>query len=206
MQIVVDAAGTTGTVLAWGAQAENAVVPSSYIPTGATTVTRNADSLYWDIPALVPQEMTVYVRGVSVGAYSLTPSGTRVAAIGNAAQTGAAFRIGRIGATANVFATYNDGTTTVVATAVPSPSIALFDVVEHRGVLSSSLVATCGISVNGGTEVTANSTASGPAAAFAESRFWLAGVTDHNVTAVTHVAIARGTKSRAEMRAIAGVP
>ena len=62
-----DTTAAAGSVYLWGGQAEDAVVPSSYIPTVATTVTRAADVL--SIPFLAPpQELTVYIRGVDMGA------------------------------------------------------------------------------------------------------------------------------------------
>jgi hypothetical protein len=201
-------AAATGTVLAWGAQAENAVVPSSYIPTEATTVTRNADSLYWDIPALVPRELTVYVRGVDVGVFAGSATiNSRVFGIGNTGLTGARFNAGRPSGSNGGFAQYSDGTTLQTAFApAPSPLYKMFDVIETRAWLTSDWRPAIATSANGGAEVTLTGSASGSAAAFAEARLYLVGFSEGNPTAVTHVAIALGTKSRAEMRAIAGVP
>jgi hypothetical protein len=200
----------TGTVLAWGAQAENAVVPSSYIPTEATTVTRNADSLYWDIPALVPRELTVYARQVNLGVQSNSGAIKLIAHIG-ASNTGSDPRLilnAGSSSAAALASTYDDGTTAVSASTNLSPSPVLFDVLEYRAVLSATWTALVAGSVNGGTEVaSAASSASGPAAAFNQSRLWIAGTNaDTQPGCYTHVAIALGTKTRAEMRAIAGVP
>lgn len=49
--IVYDGDGTS-FVYVWGAQLEVGAYPTSYIPTGATTVTRNADVMYADLTKL----------------------------------------------------------------------------------------------------------------------------------------------------------
>lgn len=80
----------TGTVYAWGAQAENASVASSYIPTAAATVTRSADSLYFDF-GVVPQAMTAYARFVEQSSpnWELAAARSpRVAQVGNNVDTG----------------------------------------------------------------------------------------------------------------------
>jgi hypothetical protein len=200
-------ADTTGTTIVWGAQAENAVVPSSYIPTEATTVTRNADSLYWDIPALVPREMTVYVRSVNVGWAVNAGQQARVFFIGSNVVAGdPRFSVLKATIANQLECVYDDGPTAVSAN-VSAPAV-LNDIVEVRGVLRSDWRTTLGASVNGGAEsVVTSATSSGPAAAFNAARLYLSGLNaDNPLSAITHVAIALGTKTRAEMRAIAGVP
>jgi len=201
----------TGTVLAWGAQVENAVVPSSYIPTEATTVTRNADSLYWDIPALVPREMTVYVRHVNVG---LGVPGTGVTQtivnIGDSAFASVPrLRLFTQATTPRVGINYNDGTNNrEVASADVTGMPTLGAVVEVRGVLNSLGGVIIHGSADGNAEASSGtSAASTLPAAFAQPRLYLAGTNvGETPKAITHVAIALGTKTRAEMRAIAGVP
>jgi hypothetical protein len=207
VRIFPDVTSGTGTVLAWGAQAENAVVPSSYIPTAATTITRNADSLYWALASLVPREMTVYVRIINVGAFILTAA-TRGAWHIGGTTAGANPRMSGFGAASGnqLVTLYHDGTTQRTALASPSPVPVLADVVEGRSVLNPDWTVTSGVSVNGGAEVTATSAASGPAAAFNLARFWLGSTpAAEQPAAYTNVAIATGTRSRAEMRGLAGV-
>jgi hypothetical protein len=207
VRITPSSGGAGGTCLFWGAQAEDAVVPSSYIPTAATTVTRNADSLYWALASLVPREMTVYVRSVNVETGVATGTARRVFHIGAAnVATDPRFTLATGAGVQTYILTYDDGPTAVSATVTPSPVPVLFDVLEHRAVLSSGWVATLGVSVQGNAEVTTTATASGPAAAFAEARIYLAGTTTTAAAnAFTNLAIALGTKTRAEMRSIAGV-
>jgi len=207
--VAVVAAVTTGTVLAWGAQAENAVVPSSYIPTEATTVTRNADSLYWDIPALVPREMTVYVRSVNI--QQSFSAGSIPLFIGNGAAVGTRPRLylSSGSPTATDFrAIYSDASTDVTSAVAASSTPSFGSVLEHALNLSSDGRVRVSGSVDGGAEaVGAQSSALALPAAWAMSRLYLAGLSSNNVAiAATHLAIALGTKTRAEMRAIAGVP
>lgn len=205
--VIADSAGT-GTVHAWGAQAEDAVVPSSYIPTAATTVTRNADSLYWEIPALVPQEMTVYHRSVNVGWASDTAFNALAFHIGTSgAFTDPRFNAGKTSVAGRYQATY-DNASAAQSALVNTTAAALNDVVELRAVLSAAWAPTLGLSINNASELTNTAPASGPAAAFAAARIYLSGAlsTENAAVATTHLAIARGTQTRATMRAIAGVP
>jgi hypothetical protein len=193
-----------GTVLAWGAQAENAVVPSSYIPTAATTVTRNEDSLYWDIPALVPREMTVYARHIQAEGFDFNVR--RVWHIGENAAAGA--RLFLETRTVPAYRVNHDnGTTNVQSQVTTIP--ALSDIVEHRSVLGGGGEVTMAQSINAATEVVGvTSSGNTLAGAWAGARLWLGRAANggNNQVQFTHIAIALGTKTRAEMRAIAGVP
>ena len=195
------AAGVTGnSVYVWGAQAENAAVPSSYIPTAATTVTRNADSLYFPFTA-VPQAMTVYLRSRNVGAYISQTSAARVLHIGDVVGgTDPRFSLVRVAASTAAQVLYDDGVTSVAGNATPSPTPALGNLIEHRGVLSGTWTATAGISVNGGTEVTNTSGASGASVAWANTRIYFAGQSESSNTAITHVVIRFGEQSMDTMR------
>jgi len=195
----------TGTVYAWGAQAENAVVPSSYIPTAASTVTRNADSLYFDATSLnPPREMAVYVRGVEQANAALTPkSETAVLSITSASLTDPSFGISKpSGATYTAF----HDPATLTSASVSAASVVRGDVVELRGQLLSTGATLIGLSRNGGAETASaagtpqtlggawsatrvNLNAYGTASAFGQFAF-------------THVAIATGTKTMAESRAL----
>ncbi len=195
---------TTDGIYIWGAQIE-AGVPSSYIKTEGTTVTRNADSLYFPF-TVPPQAMTVYVRGVNVGAYQSQTNAARVLHIGDInTGTDPRFSLVRNAGASQVQTLYDDGVTLRSGNATPSPTPVLRDIIEHRGVLSSSWVPSSGISVNGGVEQTGTTTASGPATAWANPRLYIAGHADHDQFAYTHIAVVPGVQSMAEMRTIAGV-
>lgn len=196
--------GTSGLFL-WGAQIEAGAVASSYIKTEGTTVTRNADSLYFPF-TVPPQAMTVYVRGVNVGAYQSQTNAARVLHIGDInTGTDPRFSLVRNAGASQVQTLYDDGVTLRSGNATPSPTPVLRDIIEHRGVLSSSWVPSSGISVNGGVEQTGTTTASGPATAWANPRLYIAGHADHDQFAYTHVIVAAGEQTMATMRSLAGV-
>jgi hypothetical protein len=195
----------TGNVYAWGAQTENAIVPSSYIKTQATTVTRNADSLYFPFTA-PPQAMTVYVREVNCGNFATETDLRRYVNIGDSVVSTDP-RFGLSGLTNNRFSPYYDnGVTSVSVTVIPSPTPVLRDLVETRAALRSDWSVLGGISVNGGAEVTGTSVVSGAALAFAQPRLYVAGLSSQSpLSALTHVIVAAGEQTMATMRSLAGV-
>jgi len=190
--------------LEFGRQGEAAsAAPTSYIVTTGAGAIRNPDALHWSIASVVPQELTVYHRMVSVDAQANAGTAWRIV-LGNSAMTGAFFRLGNLNA--NATAVYSDGTTPVTSTNVNSPAPVVGDIVETRAVLTADWRAHVHGSVNGNAEVSAAaSSPSGPAAAFAAAQV------SHTVTsfvcanATTHLGIFRGTRDRAYCRANTGV-
>jgi len=209
VQIFPDRTGTSGTVYAWGVQEETAAVPSSYIPTAATTITRNADSLFFPFERR-PQEMTVYVRTVNIGAFTNSGTSTNFWQIGGQNPTTGVRFTGRVEAvTPQTIVQYSDGVNpNANAQVAASPSPVRGDLIEMRGVLKANWGTTNGVSVNNAAEVTANSPVTNfSTAAFAQERLWLSGplIATNNPVAYTHVTAVPGEKSMAEMRVIAGV-
>lgn len=193
----------TGTVYAWGAQAENAIVPSSYIKTEGTTVTRSADSLYFPFTA-PPQAMTVYVRSVNVGAYT-TGSATRyVAIIGpENATTDPRFAL-YVAGSGTLGALYDDGPTQVTSTS--GSTQVLGTIVEHLGQLSSDWKVTIARAYNGGAvTVGTQSASSGASVAWSSERLYLTNTANLPSLAFTHVIVAAGEQTMATMRSLAGV-
>ena len=200
-------AGVTGdSVYAWGAQAENAVVPSSYIKTEGTTVTRNADSLYFPFTA-PPQAMTVYVRGVARESYVNTGAERRALVIGASSLSGARFEVTTIGGGTSARTRHHNGTTETLSGATPSPTIVRGDVEERRAVLRADGSTLTGITRNAGTEVTGTSAALALAVAWSDTRINLTGglSAGNMMFAYTHVIVTTGEQSLATMRQLAGV-
>jgi hypothetical protein len=197
----------TGTVYAWGAQVENAVVPSSYIPTAANTVQRNADNLYFPFTA-PPQALTVYVRGV---AREFPPANARpLIAVGTSVGIGSGTnnQLHLTGRTDGRFrAVYNVGGTEVLAQPAANTAPALGDLAEFRVGITSDGRAMIGQSVNNGAELTAMSaTALGFPTDWNQPRIALAtSSATATMFAFTHVLVAAGEQSLSTMRQLAGV-
>lgn len=195
-----DVAFGTRNVLLWGAQAEDAAVPSSYIKTEGTVVTRNADLLYFPFTA-TPQAMTVYVRGVEQGA----PVGgsDRVMQISDAAGNNPRLFIFKSGNQYSGQWNPGTGTSTAGVSTVTRGSL-----IEVRLTLSSAGAPRIGASLNGGAEsVSALATAQALTSTFSGQRIYLGhtSIATQNANAFTHVAVAAGEQTMDTMRQLAGV-
>lgn len=196
----------TGTVYAWGAQVENAIVPSSYIKTEGLVVSRNADSLYFPFTA-APQAMTVYVRGVERGT-RLEPG----AYIWQVSQTNNNPRVHlnrTVGTARMQFQTVSSAAAfSTVSAPTPSGDPNFGDLCEFRSILSGNGNLNLGVSLNGGAE-SLGTPVSGTAleAAWSGQRLWIGtnGAGAVGLFGFTHVAIAQGEQSLATMRQLAGV-
>lgn len=110
-------AAQTGNLYAYGAQAENALNPTSYNPTSGGTDTRTADSLTFPFPARV-QTLTVYGRYLQMGTLPYASSGTVF------------FSLGTVGAETRFLVANGAGVVTFVA-----------NVQDAAGSVSSGVVA-----------------------------------------------------------------
>lgn len=201
----VGSAVTGDSVYAWGAQAEDAIVPSSYISTTSTTVTRQADSLYFDVPALnPPREMTVYVRGVEMG-HRLEPSSY----ILQVSQTNNNPRLNLNRTTGTAQAQWQSvNTAGVFSTVGATANTSVFDLTEYRGVLAANGALTLGTTLNGGTEANASTAGTALESAWAGTRLSVGSSTagaNSGLFGFTHVCVATGVQTRDTMRALAGV-
>jgi hypothetical protein len=145
-------AQVAGTVYVWGAQAEDAAVPSSYIKTEGTTVTRNADNLYFPFTA-TPQALTVYVRGVERGTQTLHASFARYFQISNAANADPRFAI--LASSATSVRSYHD-TGPIDVTSTVTNTAVLNDIRELRAVLRADGATLMAAALNGTAESVAS--------------------------------------------------
>lgn len=185
----------------WGLQVEvDKAFASSYIPTGAATDTRTADSLTFPYLAR-PQAMTIYVRcrlvnpGDSADRVFLAltngTSGARV----YVAITSASYKF-----------VYTDGSTTRTATVSATP--ASDTLVEVRATLSAAGVGQVGYAVSGGTE-TLGSAASALTLplTWASQHLMLntAGGAGDNAAEYLNALVVRGSHTLGACRRLAGV-
>lgn len=197
------------TYYVWGAQVEAATVPSSYIKTEGTTITRNADSLFFPYTAS-PQAMTVYVRTVDFGSAIGTTNGQHILSIGRNTAGGspppAGMQLLVSGAIAN--AAFADGIGGSRVSTQFLTGLTIGDIAEYRVTLSATGVIQCAFTRNNGTELVgaASATLALPAA-WNVNRLWLTAIaaTGQQPMQYTNVVVAVGQQSRDTMRQLAGV-
>lgn len=186
-----------GTETFWGVQLETGGAPSSYIPTTSATVTRASDTIYFPFTA-VPQAMTCYVRGLERGS-SRVASG-RYLQISNAAN--AAPRLILLHSGGNLGITHDPDGSSVSSVGGGIPAIN--DLTEIRGTLNADGSVIAGVSINGSAEsVAATSAADTLPTAWSAERLYLVGIGSGVGFGFTHICVAAGVKTLAEMRALA---
>ena len=200
--IPANTANQTGNVYAFGAQAENMVQPTSYIPTSGGTDARTTDALTKTI-AFKPQALTVYCRFIERGnAQRLGTTGNMVVLGG----TTAAIRWLIGSSTGYQFRHLSFGTT-VTSELATAPTYG--QTVELRGTVSATGVVQANQSINGAAETSGTASAARPfAAAFDALTVGInntaAGATQ-GIGGYTHVYIFRGNLTLETCRRLAGV-
>lgn len=192
----------TGTCLFWGVQAENALNPTSYIPTAGGTDARAADTLTFPFVARV-QTLTAYIRLIQNGTLPYSASTDQIVGIGTSATEtfaqlvnggGAATVHGRINAT-------QSGVVTPGATHGQAVEIVLWVRVTAATKTATSQVqsAVNGVIGTAGTVSAAVSVADG----FTGDVLTL--TNSLGVSPTTHVCVMRGVRDMLTMRRIMGV-
>jgi hypothetical protein len=205
--------GVTGdSVYAWGAQVENAAMPSSYIKTEGTTVTRSADALHFDVPALNPPRATsIYARFIEAGTRYSSVSSPRIVNISNSASADP--RLILYGGSAGQIQAFHDNDVDASAVSVNTPAAAreLGDVVEALATVSAAGAVSALARINGteSSGATSAAPASGFAAAWSDSRVYVnvstGGGSSAGQAGYTHIAIADAVRTMDDLRALAGV-
>lgn len=202
-------AAQQGNIYAWGVQAENALNPTSYIPTAGGTDTRAADSLTFPAPWRV-QTLTLYVRFVQ---NALPPGNASTSQMCSIGTSGASTRLqlSQVGAAntwridvADTAGTSASGTVAVAATHG--------QVVELLGTLTvtgSAMTATA--TLQAAIQGVIGTAGSASAAKQVSDNFNGTTFTVGNSAATamvapyTHVFVVRGAQTIQTMRKVAGV-
>lgn len=197
----------TGTCLFYGVQAENALNPSSYIPTAGGTDTRVTDSLTFPFSARV-QSMTLYVRVAQSGTLPYASSNSGIVSIGTSgAGTKLELRNAGGGATVECAASATSGAVT--------PGATHGQVVEYvawlrytpatRTSTTQVQAAVAGVLGTAGSV----SAAGAMSDTFGSALLYLGraggGATQTTQLPFTHVRVARGIQDMLTMRKLAGV-
>jgi len=204
------AAANTGTGYCWGAQAENAVFPSSYIPATGGSQVRLAERLYFPFTA-EPQPMTVYVRSVELGTVA-DAQFTRIIEIGSSPNN-----VSILVNAANKYIGYLYIGGVATSTSAPTSAPTRGQVVEHLLYLSSAGVMTLSQCIAGGTiETPASSSA--PASNPLPYVWGQKGALANRITlgangsgtgggynGILNVAVVRGNQTMGRMREVAGL-
>jgi hypothetical protein len=195
---VADASAAVGSGYAWGAQAHNAVVPSSYTRAEAATVTRAIDSLYFPVAAAPLAERSVYVRLIEQGTI-IGKSSNVMSNRGSASTPNLRVEVGSSG---TYRVSHNNVSTDVNGSGGATPVFG--DAVEVRGVLYADGSTQAGIGINGGAEAAGSRTAANPLATDVVDRVYV-GLTGSAPVAPTHVLIVDSVRTIEDLRALAGV-
>lgn len=194
----------TGTVYAWGAQAEDAAVPSSYIKTEGTTVTRQADVLSFPYPH-PPQPMSVYHRMVHIGALSPAVGATsrRYLSIGNTAYTGVRFSLFGSSADNAASVNYQSGSVNINSYVQGGVVVQQNTVVETCGFLLANGTVQASRDLNLGAgliEGTPSATSASFATSFQDQRIHFSGMAGSVQSAVTDVVIVKNKRTITDIR------
>lgn len=196
--------GDTGTCLFWGVQAENALNPTSYIPTAGGTDARTTDALTFPLVARA-QSVTMYLRYIQNGTLPYNSATTSVFSLGNA-TTETQFSIVQNGGAATFQARVAGTGGTAVTPGGTHGQVV--EVVAWFRVTASTKTATAQIqaAVNGvigtaGTVGTATSIGDG----FTGDVVVVSAGTAGLVYPFTHLHAQRGIRDMLEMRRLAGV-
>lgn len=201
------AASSTGTVYIFGAQAENATFPSSYIPTAGATVTRNGETVQFAYTPL-PQAATEYVKFIELAAptwVAIVGGDPRLSQSGSSGNPGS-FRVVKVAIVDSYRFAYNPTGTDRGSDVDLNPSYG--DTIELAGQLSAAGAATLVGSKNAAADVTGSTSASEalPATWTAGATIRLgtdgSGTVGHGDVAIAAVRIAAGVQTMAQMRAV----
>lgn len=201
--IVIYPSGTgavAGSVYAWGAQPENARVPSSYMKSVGTQGTRAAETWSRALPALnPPRACSVYMRQINQGHGYL--GSTAAWWIGDAAFTQPLLYLSDNGTfDGRLFGQWHDGSSASTSVMGTGPTVG--DVLEAVVQLSAGGACQLLSAINGGAIQTA---AAGAAVPLSVPFVTPVRLNLQGPAAFTHVAVADGVYDLPTMRRLAGV-
>ncbi len=192
----------TGTVYVGGVQAEDALFPSSYIPTTTGTVARALDSLTFPYSA-VPQEATAYTDAVHYLAADVSTNYTSFI-VGSTTFTAPYWRSMVAGLGTAHYTDHNNGSAAVNSS---TGAAAFGNRLEQRSALASTGAITAGVSIDSAAETTGSASAANTLAAAWQAAFIVVGAmsaagSEPAFMALRSLRITPGTKTLAEMRTV----
>ena len=198
--LLAGTASETGSLIIYHAQVEDAPVPSSVIRTSGSTVTRSRDDIQFPLPGAIDpaQETTFFADFVEMGMAKIAFTGSVIGvAVPASVLNTPRFWINSNGT--NYRARYESG---VDASESSLAAPAIGDGVTHRAVLGSGGSMLLAQSINDGAE-SGGPTGAATLAAWASGAKVQVGAlgTATSPVAIKRIAIARRTRTRAEMLA-----
>lgn len=201
-------AAQTGNIYAYGVQAENALNPTSYIPTSGGTDARTADSLTFPFAARV-QTMTVYLRYTQNGTLPIASGTAQVWGIGTSGVSTRAL-FAQVGGASTIRFDLADtaGTTASGSVTVSATHGQVVELIGWVRVTASTKTATGQLqaAVSGvlGTAGTV-SAAKGVSDSFNGSVVAMSSAGAVVVVPISHAHVQRGVLTMEQMRRLAGV-
>lgn len=206
LQLVPDAIAGTGSIYFWGMQAEATALPTSYVPTTASTAGRSQDALSFPWGAN-PAAMTMYADFYDLtDVAAASPQNTRILQISNL-NTAPRVLLDRPSGSSGYQGVHDPGVTT--QTSAVTNGATFMARIECRLALAATGAPTLGVSVNSNAESTSSGSAQALATAWSSPTYLYVGPQPSNTTgqaAYRRLLVFSGVSTLTECRAESAQP